>query len=193
MSVSISALLQSAFPALRQDRCSSHFAYPLASFFFSRHVSGSTMASAFVTRHALFSLHLYGYKELFFMLVSQDDAQAYRSQRALLLPPRLRKRKKPDRPRQRRNMLLWSAALALMIMSGLLADWSTIIPTAYAAPTQFLSSTSGHLTAQQYLQNDQPTAKNKGKFQRPTDHKKRTRSMATTHIISRCPAANRRR
>lgn len=105
------------------------------------------------------------------MLVSQDDAQAYRSQRALFLPPRLRKRKKPDRPRQRRNMLLWSAALALMIMSGLLADWSTIIPTAYAAPTQFLSSTPGHLTAQQYLQNDQPT-KNEGKFQRPTDHKK---------------------
>jgi hypothetical protein len=104
------------------------------------------------------------------MLVSRDEAQAHRSLRTLF-PPRLRKRRRPGTSRHRRRMLLWSLALTLIIMSALLTNWSSLIPTAFAAP-QALNSTASHLTAQQYLQNDQPTGNKKGTFHRPTDHKK---------------------
>ncbi|HVU67377.1 MAG TPA: SpvB/TcaC N-terminal domain-containing protein, partial [Ktedonobacteraceae bacterium] len=103
------------------------------------------------------------------MLVSRDEAQARHSHNAMMLPPRLRRRTKPDTHRSRRKALFWPAMLPLILMGALLGNWAFLTGMVFAAPAT-AASKPGHLTLQQAQQEGQPNKQNKGTFQRPTTH-----------------------
>src|SRR6185312_6219465 len=97
---------------------------------------------------------------------SHKDARS-RTTRSSQLPPfRFRT------PVAKKRALLLPVLLFCMLFGELLGNWTSLIPTVYAAPASQLSSTPGHLTAQQYLKEGQQSTKNQSKFKRPNDHSK---------------------
>ena len=71
------------------------------------------------------------------------------------------------RRRLNRRALFWSAFLPLIILSGLLLNWTLLIPAAFAAPAAS-SSTPGHNTLQQFASQGNQSKAYHGPFVRPS-------------------------
>ncbi len=86
-------------------------------------------------------------------------------------PPRPRKRHRPQRSQRYPGAFFWCAPLPLIILSGLLVNWTFLAQLVFAAPLA-PDAKPGHLTFQQYLNEGQHSKAATGPFVRPQEKPK---------------------
>src|SRR5579883_2832330 len=115
------------------------------------------------------------------MFASRREAHARKTRPSLLLPPRIRRR-------MRARALVWPALLPFIVLSGLLLNWTLLIPAAFAAPAASYS-VPGHNTFQQFVSEGQRSKASHGPFVRPSSERAALRPQANAKQNNPLPSA----